>query len=103
MIKLSVMYPERSGARFDLDYYLNQHLALVRKHWGRFITDAYVSRGVSGGAPGTSPTYRIMAHVAFASQEDLQAAMAEGGTELIADIPNFTDITPVMQVSEVVS
>jgi uncharacterized protein (TIGR02118 family) len=30
MIKVSVMYPSRSDARFDHDYYRTKHLPLIR-------------------------------------------------------------------------
>ena len=29
MIKVSVMYPNRPGARFDHDYYRDKHLPLI--------------------------------------------------------------------------
>ena len=102
MIKLSVMYPQDGGQKFDERYYLNEHLALVREKWGHLMKDAYVTRGVSGGSPDMPAPYRMMAHFSFASIEDLKSAMASGG-ELFADIPNFTDIRPTVQVSEVLA
>jgi uncharacterized protein (TIGR02118 family) len=100
MVKLSVMYPQQDGKKFDLGYYLKNHFDLVKATWGGLIKESYVTRGVSGGAPGTKPAYHIMAHVAFASMDDLNKALATGAP-LTADVPNFTDIQPVVQVSEV--
>ena len=102
MIKLSVMYPEQPGKKFDFAYYQDKHFDLVRRTWGGLVKDVYVTRGLAGGAPGTPPTYRVMAHISFASMDDLQQAIAKGSA-LFADIPNFTDIQPVVQVSEVLS
>jgi hypothetical protein len=43
-----------------------------------------------------------MAHISFATMDDLKKALDSGG-ELFADIPNFTDIRPTVQISEVIS
>ncbi len=103
MVKLSVMYPHKEGSKFDLDYYLNKHLDLVQAKWGGLMKDAYVTKGLGGGAPGHPPTYQIMAHLTFESVDDLNNALTAHGSEVMADIPNFTDITPVVQVSEMIS
>ncbi|HEX5045957.1 MAG TPA: EthD family reductase, partial [Gammaproteobacteria bacterium] len=29
MIKVSVLYPQKAGARFDMDYYCDSHMPLV--------------------------------------------------------------------------
>lgn len=34
MIKLSGMYPYRADARFDHDYYSNQHMPLLKTRMG---------------------------------------------------------------------
>jgi uncharacterized protein (TIGR02118 family) len=101
MIKLSVMYPHNEGAKFDFDYYLGRHFDLVQQKWGGLMKDAYVTRGLSGGDPGSSPAFHVMAHITFASLDDLNQAVSSHGAELFADVPNFTDITPLVQVSEV--
>lgn len=102
MIKLSVMYPRQEGKKFDLSYYLKDHFALVQRKWQGLMKDAYVTRGLAGGAPGAPPLYHIMAHIGFESMEDLEKAMQQGA-ELFADIPNFTDIQPVVQIGEVLA
>ena len=101
MIELSVMYPEAKEKRFNLDYYMKEHMRLVQTTWAGLIQDAYVTRGVTGAVNGAPPLYRVTAHIRFASMQDLGKALARGA-ELFADIPNFTDIQPVVQTSEVI-
>ena len=31
MIRASVLYPNEPGKKFDLDYYINKHMVMVRK------------------------------------------------------------------------
>ncbi len=102
MVKLSVMYPHKEGSKFDLDYYLTKHFDLVQAKWDGLMKDAYVTKGLGGGAPGEPPTYQIMAHISFESMDALNKAVTGHGDELFADVPNFTDITPIVQISEVV-
>lgn len=103
MVKLSVMYPHKEGSKFDMDYYLTKHLDLVKAKWDGLMKDAYVTKGVGGGAPGGPPTYQIMAHISFESMDALNKAVSGHGDEIFADVPNFTDITPIVQIGEVVS
>ena len=95
MIRLSVYYPASEGAKFDHDYYLNKHVPLCTQTWK--VDSAEVDRGMDG-------PYVAAVHFRFPSQEALQAAMASEGTgAILADVANYTDITPVLQTSEVVS
>jgi uncharacterized protein (TIGR02118 family) len=95
MIRLSVFYPKSDGATFDHDYYRDKHVPLALKTWG--MSDAEIDRGLDG-------PYVAAVHFKFESQEALAAAMTAPGTpEVMADVANYTNITPVMQTSEVVS
>jgi uncharacterized protein (TIGR02118 family) len=43
-----------------------------------------------------------MCHIFADSVESFQAAFGPHATEIMADIPNYTDLAPVMQISEVI-
>jgi uncharacterized protein (TIGR02118 family) len=101
MIKVSVLYPYTPSADFDYDYYLNKHMALVSDRLGASLLSYSVEKGLSAGEPGTPPLYVTQCHLFFDSLEALNAGMGSHGEELSADVPNFTTITPVTQVSEV--
>ena len=102
MIKVSVMYPNTPGARFDHDYYRGTHMPLVKKRMGDACLYYTVDRGLAGGAPGAPATYVGMCHIFCDSVESFQAAFGPHAKEIMGDIPNYTDLTPVLQVSEVV-
>jgi uncharacterized protein (TIGR02118 family) len=102
MIRLSVMYPKTDGGKFDMDYYLTKHIPLVKQRLGAALKAAAVDKGVSGGAPGSAATYVTVGHLSFDSVESFQKAFGPHSKELVGDIPNFTNIQPVMQISEIV-
>ena len=63
MIKVSVMYPNTPGARFDHDYYRDKHMPLVKARMGDACKSYTVDKGMAGGAPGAPATYVGMCHI----------------------------------------
>lgn len=102
MIKVSVMYPSQPGARFDHAYYRDKHMPLVKKRMGDACLYYTVDKGLAGGGPGEPPTYVGMCHIFAASVESFQKGFGPHADEILGDIPNYTDLSPVMQFSEVV-
>jgi uncharacterized protein (TIGR02118 family) len=43
----------------------------------------------------------MMAHFTFGSIGDFQAAFGPHAAEIMGDIPNYTSIEPIIQISEV--
>jgi uncharacterized protein (TIGR02118 family) len=104
MIRISVLYPSGEGKKFDVDYYVNKHMKLVRERLGSFgLVRTEVDRGVAGGAPGAPAPYVAVGHVYFSSAADFQKGMGQHGQEIMADIPNYTNIQPQIQIGEIVS
>ena len=102
MIKVSVMYPNKEGARFDHAYYRDKHMPLVKARMGEACRSYTVDKGLSGGTPNVPPAYVAMCHLFCDSVEAFQAGFGPHAKEIMADIPNYTDLAPVLQISEVV-
>lgn len=102
MIKVSVMYPNTPGARFDHDYYRDRHMPLVKRLMGEKCKYYTVDKGLSGAASGSPATYVAMCHIFSDSVEAFQAGFGPHAEQILADIANYTDLSPVMQISEVV-
>lgn len=102
MIKVSVMYPYEANARFDHAYYANSHMPLVMSKMGNHCLSYTVDKGLAGGAPGQPPAYVAMCHLICESVEAFQAGFGPHADVILADIPNYTDLKPVLQISEVV-
>jgi uncharacterized protein (TIGR02118 family) len=102
MIKVSVMYPNTAGARFDHEYYASKHMPMVKSKMGAACRSYTVDKGLAGGTPGAPATYVGMCHILCESIDAFQAGFGPHAREIMADIPNYTDIAPVIQISEVV-
>ncbi len=102
MIKVSVMYPNQPGARFDHDYYRDRHMPLVQARMGEACKFYTVDRGLAGGAPGAPAPYVASCHIFCDSVQAFQAAFGPHAQDIMADIPHYTDLEPLIQISEVV-
>ena len=101
MIKVSVLYPKTADAKFDMGYYCEKHMPMVMERFGQRCKGMSVDEGLSGGAPGSDPTYVAAGHFLFDSVGDFQEAFQPHAAEIMSDISNYTSITPVIQVSQV--
>ncbi|MEJ2010521.1 MAG: EthD family reductase [Acidobacteriota bacterium] len=101
MIKVSVMYPNSPGGRFDMAYYLESHIPMVREKLGGALKGVSVDQGIAGDEPGSPPPYLALAHLLFDSMEAFGAAFGPHEKAIGADVPNYTNVQPVLQVSEV--
>jgi uncharacterized protein (TIGR02118 family) len=101
VIKVSVLYPYRANAKFDMDYYCDSHMPLVERKLKPALKGIAVDKGLAGAAPGTAPAYVAMGHLLFDSVQEFEAAFASNADAILSDIPTYTDIEPVLQISEV--
>lgn len=100
MIKVSVMYPYLSGSIFEMDYYLDKHIPMVKEALGDGLKRVDVDRGLVGGGDA-EPVYSVMAHLYFDSMESFQRSFGPHSEQIMADIPNYTDSQPLIQISEI--
>jgi uncharacterized protein (TIGR02118 family) len=101
MATLSLVYPRAPGANFDYDYYQNEHLPLVGRRWAE--------AGLVGGealigktsVDGSDPPFFAIGIIHFNSADALRTALdGANGAEVIADVRNFTDVQPIVQINE---
>ncbi|MGD9999557.1 MAG: EthD family reductase [Ilumatobacteraceae bacterium] len=93
MIRVSVFYPRGDDSTFDHDYYRETHVPMCTSAWN---ATAEIDKGIDG--PNVAAV-----HLFFESMDAMQSAMASPETgKIMADVANYTNITPVLQVSEIV-
>jgi uncharacterized protein (TIGR02118 family) len=100
MIRVSFLYPNKPGSRFDAEYYINTHMPLVIKRLGSAVKGVSAEFGMSGPMPGSQPANAAIATFTFDSVEAFTEAVMPHYAELQGDIPNYTDIEPVVQISD---
>jgi uncharacterized protein (TIGR02118 family) len=101
MITVSVMYPNSADATFDIEYYCNTHIPLVEELLGDALKSSQVDYGLAGGAPGEIPVFIAMGHLIFDSVDSFQKSFGPNAAKIQADIPNYTNTKPQLQISEI--
>jgi uncharacterized protein (TIGR02118 family) len=103
MVKISILYPNQSGAKFDFKYYTEVHMPrsiqLLGSHPG--FKGVSVERGAGGALPGSAPAYIAMCHFHFTTAEAFLEAFMPHAAELQGDIPNYTSVQAVIQINEI--
>jgi uncharacterized protein (TIGR02118 family) len=101
MVRVTFLYPNKPGSRFDADYYVNVHMPLVIKRLGQALRAVSAEIGISSAMPDQPPPNSAIAAFTFDSVEAFTEAVMPHFAELQADIPNYTNIEPVVQISEI--
>ncbi len=96
---VTVLYPNKEDGRFDFDYYMKKHIPMVSGLFGKSID---VQKGVSS-LMGSSAAFVCSARIWIDSLEHFQTVMEQHGRRILADISNYTNIEPIIQIDEVLS
>lgn len=99
MVRVSVLYPNKPGSHFDANYYLSVHMPMATRLLGPAIKVVTAEIGVAGEAPGEGAPFAAIAGFVCESAEVFMQAFAPVADQLQSDIPKYTDIEPVIQIS----
>ncbi|MCG2585614.1 EthD family reductase [Massilia sp. TS11] len=101
MIKVSILYPNSPDARFDVDYYATRHMPMVKNLLGACCTGFQVDIAMPDHAADAPAPYIAMGHLLCDSLTAFQTAFAPHAETIMADIANYTNLTPQLQFSTV--
>ena len=97
---ITVLYETVESSHFDLGYYMAKHMPMVGEAFGPFGLKSWrVLKGV-GSPSGDPATFGIIATLEFDNVQQFKDAAAAAGGPVFGDVPNFTNITPVVVISE---
>lgn len=102
MIKVAILYPNGEGKTFDMDYYANKHMPMVAGLFGDSLRLLEIEKGIAGRTPDEPMPYVAIGYFYFDQLSTYQSAFGANAEKILSDIPNYTNIQPVVQISEVV-
>ena len=89
MIAMKICYPRVEGMRFDMDYYINGHLATSNE------LAAGACKGMLVEIPeDPDSNYAVVGTLFYESEQAYHDALDQHSKRLLEDIANFTDVTP---------
>ncbi|WP_298793977.1 EthD family reductase [uncultured Allomuricauda sp.] len=101
MIKVTILYPNSEGKTFDMDYYSKKHMPMVANLLGDSLKLLEIDRGISGRTPDEPIPYLAIGYLYFDKLSAYQNSFGPNAKQIVGDIPNYTNIQPVIQISEV--
>lgn len=98
MVRVIGTYVGTSRDRFDLDYYTASHARIAHELLGPHGLTGLRVLSRFEPPPGDAPGMIVVSEMTFGTREGFEAGLAACGEALFADLANFTDITPMLQV-----
>ncbi|NAS12171.1 EthD family reductase [Poritiphilus flavus] len=102
MVKIAIMYPNEEGKTFNMDYYSEKHMPMCARLFGDSLQLMEIDKGVGGRTPDEPVPYVAIGYFYFNKLSEYQNSFGPNAEQILGDIPNYTDIQPVVQISEVV-
>ena len=101
MIKVTILYPNGEGKKFDMDYYANKHMPMVASLLGDSLKFYEIDKGMAGRTPTDPIPYLAIGYLYFDKLSAYRNSFGPNAEKIRNDIPNYTNIQPVVQISEV--
>lgn len=101
MIKVTILYPNSDGKTFDMDYYSKKHMPMVANVLGDSLKLFTIDKGIAGRTPDEPVPYLAIGYLYFDKLSAYQNSFGPNAEKIVGDIPNYTNIQPVIQISEV--
>ncbi|PWU02496.1 MAG: EthD family reductase [Bacteroidetes bacterium] len=101
MFKVTILYPGGDDKTFDMDYYEKKHMPMVAGFLGKNLRFYEIDKGISGRTPNDKPTYVAVGYFYITDVGEYNKAIAQNRDAVINDIKNYTNIQPVVQISEI--
>jgi uncharacterized protein (TIGR02118 family) len=92
---LTILYPNSAGVRWDVEYYRTHHMPLIMRLYGEKAIKRFELRKGATGQTGGAPTYIGSVNIYINDQKAFDAAGAEHGKTLVADVPHFSSVMPI--------
>ena len=97
MIRVTVTYPKTPDSTFDMGYYLSKHMPMLRDALGGALLRDEIWTGVSA-VPEGAAAHAVVLHMYFESADAFSAAFGPHAPRLLADIPSYTNVSPLLQI-----
>jgi len=101
MVKVTILYPNGDGKTFDMNYYSNKHMPMVSSLLGDSLKLSKIDKGIAGRTPDEPIPYLAIGYLYFDKLSAYQNSFGPNAEKIVGDIPNYTNIQPVVQISEI--
>jgi len=101
LFKVAILYPNGEGKTFDMDYYERKHMPMVAGYLGKNLKFYEIDKGIAGRTPTDKVPYLAVGYFYVKDVADYNKAIGQNREAIISDFKNYTNIQPIIQISEV--
>ena len=101
MFKVAILYPNGEDKTFDMDYYEKKHMPMVAGFLGKNLKFYEIDKGIGGRAANDKAPFVAIGYFYITDVDEYNKAIAQNRDAVISDFKNYTNIQPVVQISEI--
>ena len=101
MFKVAILYPNGEDKTFDMDYYEKKHMPMVAGFLGKNLKFYEIDKGIAGRTPNDKVPFVAVGYFYIVDVAEYNKAIAQNRDAVISDFKNYTNIQPVIQISEI--
>lgn len=101
MFKVTILYANGDDKTFDMDYYEKKHMPMVAGFIGKNLKFYEIDKGLSGRTASDKPPFLAIGYFYITDIAEYNKAIAQNIEVLRNDFKNYTNVQPVVQISEV--
>jgi len=101
MFRVAILYPNGEDKTFDMDYYEKKHMPMVSAFLGKNLKFYEIDKGIAGRTPNDKVLFVTIGYFYINDVAEYNKAIAQNRDAVISDFKNYTNIQPVVQISEI--
>ena len=100
MFKVAILYPNGEDKTFDMDYYEKKHMPLVAGFLGKNLKFYEIDKGIAGRTPNDKMPFLAIGYFYINDVAEYNKAIVQNIDTIRNDIQKYTNIQPIIQISE---
>ncbi len=101
MFKVAILYPNGADKTFDMDYYEKKHMPMVAGFLGTNLKFYEIDKGIAGRTPQDMVPFVAIGYFYVQNVAEYNKAIVQNRDAVVSDFKNYTNIQPVVQISEI--
>ena len=101
LFKVAILYQNGDDKTFDMDYYEKKHMPMVAGFLGRNLVFYEIDKGISGRTPADKAAFVAAGYFYVRNVSEYSKAITQNREAIVGDFKNYTNIQPVVNISEI--
>jgi uncharacterized protein (TIGR02118 family) len=101
MFRIAILYPNGKEKTFDMDYYEKTHMPMMAGFLGENLKFYEIDKGIAGRTPNDEIPFLAIGYFYCYNIDAYNNSIAKNIEAILNDIKKYTNIQPIIQISEI--